>query len=197
MTVKWDQASLFRKTQRLLSSLGDIAGDSFLKRDLASFTRDMLYKRIKSGKGVTSDRTPFASTSAVQLKPLSKNYKRYRRTGYATFTAKKYYGRIYEQVNVEFYVGKPALGEFGRADKSNLTLSGQLLRSMQFDIKKFGFVILIPETARRGSKITNAKLARYLSENGRPFMNLTAGEIRVVKSRMAKQIQKRLKSLLK
>lgn len=197
VSIKWNQATLFQKTKKLLDSLGDIAGDSYLKRDLATFTKDLVYKRVKSGKGVNSDRSKFESTNAVQLKPLSKNYKRYRRTGYVTFKAKKWYKSLYEVVDVEFYVGKPALGEFGRPDKSNLTMTGQLLSSMSFEVKKFGFMVYIPETARRGSRITNAQLARYVSRKGRPFMNLTAGEHRVVKSRMKSQIQKRLKKMLR
>lgn len=196
-SIKWNQATLFQRTQKLFKSLGDIASDPYLKRDLAEFTKTMLYKRIKSGKGVTSDSSRFANTSARQLKPLSKTYKRYRRTGFVTFKAKKWYKSIYEVVDVEFYVGKPALGEFGRPDKSNLTMTGQLLQSMRFEVKKFGYMVYIPATSRRGSTLTNAKLAQYLSRGGRPFMNLTSGEYRIVQSRMKSQIQKRLKKLLK
>lgn len=192
--LKWNKATLFQRTRKLLRSLGDIAGDNFLKQDLARFTKELVYKRVKSGKGVTSDRTPFQVTQHRRLLPLSKNYKRYRRTGFVTFIAKKKNGK---KVTVNFNVGRPALGEFGRPDKSNLTLSGQMLASMTFDIKRFGFVVLIPETRRRGESITNAQLARYVSRAGRPFMNLTAGENRIVKSRMKKTIQKRLKGLLR
>lgn len=193
--VKWNKATLFQKTRKILNKLGDIAGDEYLKRDLAEFTRSMLYKRIKAGKGVSSDRTPMILTNMVTLKPLSKQYKRYRATGFVTFMAKKYYGRLYEKVEVNFNVGVPALGEFGKASKSNLTFSGQMLSSMTFNIRKYGFTVYIPNTLRRGSKITNAQLAQYVSQNGRPFMNLTAGESRIVKSRMRTQIQKRLRKL--
>lgn len=197
--IRWNQAKLFSKAKRLFSTLGDIAADDFLKRDLAQFTRSMIYKRVKSGKGVNSTKTPFALTRSERLKPLSKGYRRYRSTGIVEFEAKRYFkkgGQFYEKVNVKINVGRPALGEYGSPGKSNLTLSGQLLNSMTFNISKFGFSIIIPETKRRGSEITNAKLARYVQKD-RPFMNLTSGEIRIVKSRMKLQIQKRLKKLLK
>lgn len=209
MTVrlKFDQAKLFKKAQMLFKSLGDVAADDFLKRDLAILTKNILYKRIKSGKGVNSDKSPFLLTRAVSLKPLSKQYKNFRRTGIVSFMAKRYHYASkkslgFEVVKVEFQLGylgsgAPNLGPFGRAGKSNLTMSGQMLESIQFDIKKYGYVILIPETKRREGKLTNAQVARFVAKQGRPFMNLTAGEIRIVKSRMREQIRKRLKKLLR
>ena len=184
-------------TRAIFKALGQVTSDNDLKIDLAKFTREMVWKRIKSGKGVNSDKLPFAITKHQKLKPLSKGYKRYRRTGIVEFQAKKWYGGIYEVVDVKINVGKPALGQYGTPDRSNLTLTGQLLNSMTFDVKKYGFVVLIPATRRRGEKITNQQLAKYLSKGGRPFMSLTAGESRILKSRMKKQIQRKLKKLLK
>ena len=204
VTLKWKQANIFQKTQKLFNSLGEVAGDNFLKQDLARFTRDMVYKRVKSGKGVSSDKVAIGRAQPIRFKPLSKNYKYFRQSGIARFQAKRYHynsktGRKlgYEMVEVKIKVGQPALGEYGSPNKSNLTLSGQMLNSMSFDIKKFGFVVMIPETARRGAKFTNAQLARWVSKAGRPFMNLTAGEERIVKSRMRKTIQRQLRKLLK
>ena len=74
-SIKWDQASLFRKARRLFKALGDVSADVNLKRDLAQLTKDIVYKRVKSGKGVASDRVSIGLTRAVQLKPLSKGYK--------------------------------------------------------------------------------------------------------------------------
>ena len=194
--VKYKKPQL-KGVSSIIKALGAITKDTHLKTDLAKFTREMVWKRVKSGKGVQSDRLPFAITRHQRLKPLSKGYKRYRRTGIVEFKAKKWYGGIYEEVDVKINVGQPALGKFGTPNRSNLTLSGQMLDSMTFDVKKFGFVVLIPGTRRRGEKITNAQLAKYLSQQGRPFMSLTSGESRILKSRMKKQIQKRLRKLLK
>lgn len=187
----------FKEISRRLSALKEVVNDNSLKMDLAKFTRDLVYKRVKSGKGVNSDRRASAVTSHQKLKPLSKGYKRWRATGWVSFKAKKYYGSVYEVVDVNFYVGIPALGEFGAPNRSNLTLTGQMLGSMQFDIKKYGFVVLIPETRRREGGLTNAQLARHHSNNGRPFMALTSGESRIIKSKMKKEIQKRLRSVLR
>lgn len=197
ITIKWKKGKPFKGITDVLSALNKVTQDNDLKIDLAKFTKDMVWKRVKSGKGVDSDKRPFLITKAVRLKPLSKGYKRYRRTGIVEFKAKKYYKSLYEVVDVKINVGKPALGEFGAPDRSNLTLSGQLLDSMTFDIKKLGFVVLIPATKRRGESITNSQLAKYLSRAGRPFMSLTAGESRILKSRMKIQIQKKLRKLLR
>lgn len=191
--IRWDKATIFQKVKRLLTSLRDVAGDDFLKKDLAQYTRDVVYKRTKSGKGVTSDTTSFQTTQPKRLTPLSRNYKKYRRTGFVEFDAKDKKGR---PVTARINVGVPALGVFGTPDKSNLTLSGQMLDSMTYSIQRSGFIVYIPETIRRASKLTNAQLSRFVSQAGRPFMNLTAGESRIVKSRMRKILQQRLKKLL-
>ena len=186
--------------RKRLEALRTVVNDADLKRDLAKSTRDMVYKRVKAGRGVNSDRRSIKATSHKRLKPLSKPYVRFRRTGWVSFKAKQYFkkgGTFYEVKDVNFYVGIPALGEFGAPARSNLTLSGEMLKSMQFEIKKFGFTILIPETKRRGGSLTNAQLARYHSESGRPFMALTSGESRIIQSRMKSQVQKRIRPLLR
>lgn len=193
---EFNQKLLFAKAKRVLANLGDVAVDDFLKRDLAQYTKTMIYRRVKAGKGVTSTRTRFEITNHQRFKPLSNNYKSFRRTGIVTFQAKQYTGRFYEVVTAKINVGKPTLGEFASPNKSNLTMTGQMLKSMTFKISKIGFTILIPETVRRGSKVTNAQIARWVQKD-RPFMNLTAGEVRIVKSRMKNQIMKRLRKLLK
>lgn len=180
--------------RKRLEALREVTNDQSLKMDLAKTTRGIVYKRVKSGKGVDSDRKKVSSTNHKKLKSLSKNYVRFRRTGWVTFKAKQKNGK---PKTVNFYVGKPALGEFGSPARSNLTLSGEMLNSMQYDIKRFGFSVLIPETRRRDGKLTNAQLARYHSQSGRPFMALTSGESRIIKARMKKEIQKRLKTLLR
>lgn len=196
-SLKWNKASLFQKTKRLFAALGDISRDDFLKRDLAQLTKEIIYKRVKSGKGVSSDSSPFIVTRFQRLSPLSANYKAYRRAGRVQFTAMVKRRGGMKKVKVSFQTRNfPGLGEFASPTKSNLTFTGQMLNSMTFDIKRLGFTILIPETRRREGKATNAQVARWVSQAGRPFMNLTAGEHRIVKSRMKKILQRELKRLL-
>lgn len=186
--------------KKRIKAIGAINNDSSLKAEMARFTRDMVYKRVKSGKGVNADNKPVRATSHQKLKKLSKNYVTFRKTGYVNFRAKKYFkkgGSFYEWVDVKFYVGQPALGEFGAPARSNLTFTGQMLKSMTFDTTKRGFVVLIPATRRREGKLTNSQLAIYLSQGGRPFMALTAGESRILKSNLKKAIQKRMRKLIR
>lgn len=202
ISVKYNLSGL-KKTVKKIRAIKSIVNDIVFRRDLAKFTRDMVYKRVKSGKGVDSDSKDPDSTTAVRLKPLSKNYKYYRKTGKVRFKARKFNGtsaagrRWWDMVDVEFSVGKPSLGPYGSPDRSNLTFTGQLLESMSFDITTSGFKVLIPNNKRRGSNLTNSQLAKYVSQNGRPFMALTSGEFRVLKLRMKKNIQKRLRELLR
>lgn len=61
--------------------------------------------------------------------------------------------------------------------KSNLTFSGQLLRSLVVIAKK-GQVTIRANNRRRKEGFTNNQLAEFVSEQGRPFMGLTVGELR-------------------
>jgi len=76
--------------------------------------------------------------------------------------------------------------------KSNLTRSGRLLDSFKVVAKKLGVIISIPDTSRPDSRATNAEIARYNEEKGRPFFHVSSSEIRQIKREAARIIKSKL-----
>jgi hypothetical protein len=137
----------FSKIMNFLNVLETPEGEVILT-GLAELSRDILWKRVKAGYGVTSDES--SSPTKDRLKELSKPYVKSRR--------------------------KMVLGEFASPGRSNLTRTGQMLDSIITKIKKGGFILEIPNSSRTDSSISNKKVAEHVSENGRPFFALTDKE---------------------
>lgn len=131
-------------------------------RELGDKVTTTIYKRTKSGKGADNGKQ-------TSLAPLSKRYVE-RRQGIVRFSTKE--GRF-----VEFRVKPPKLGKFGAVGRSNLTLTGQLLDSIDYKITKNGVTIFIPASRRKDSELTNAELAKFVSEQGRSFFELSTDEV--------------------
>jgi phage gpG-like protein len=187
---------------------------------------------VKSGKGVTSYKSDPESTEHTGLAPLSKSYIAYRK-GLTIFRTGKY-GQVYtignKTLNQTAIRGKttkkmtrikfaksafansltpPTLGEFGKPEKSNLTLSGQMLDAIMMSATEDGFKLVIANTRRRGSKLTNAQVADYVQNGGtytngngkvvripaRPFFALTAGEIRIITRELETIIRERIQAI--
>lgn len=68
------------------------------------------------------------------------------------------------------------LSRFTTPGKSNVTLTGKMLASVRTFQDKQGKVSIGP-SGRRSDGPGNAKIAEYLAEGGREFMNLSASEI--------------------
>lgn len=66
-----------------------------------------------------------------------------------------------------------SLSEFTSPGRSNLTRTGQMLDSMRVIRAQQGKVIIGPTGRRRGGGPTNEQVAGYVSDAGRPFLNLT------------------------
>jgi hypothetical protein len=66
-------------------------------------------------------------------------------------------------------------------EKSNLTLSGQMLEALDYKSTSKGFTVFVKNTKRskignEKKTITNDKVAEYVSKQGRPFLALTKSE---------------------
>jgi hypothetical protein len=93
--------------------------------------------------------------------------------------------------------------EFFTPDLSNLTFSGQLLRSLVATAKKgadFAEIFIRPEGNRRklpGEKksLTNQKVAEYVAAQGRPFLGIDDDGIEVLKRELVRSLRKQLKRL--
>lgn len=113
--------------------------------------KDIIYKRTKSGKGVTSD------TGTASLKALTKLSKAY----------------------IDKRKKNPPTGEFGAPARSNLTNTGQMLDSITVASSKGKVEVTIPPSVRTDGK-TNSEVAGHVSDNGRPFMNLAQSEVKIL-----------------
>lgn len=74
--------------------------------------------------------------------------------------------------------------------KSNLTYTGQLLNSLKAEGYKMGFRITFNDR-RKGEKLTNSKLAEYVSK-ARPFLNLSNRQLQRVGQNLASNIKEEI-----
>ena len=191
-----------RKTfSRLISDISKLKTEFYKKKNLdriAERARSIIYKRVKSGKGVNSDSLKTGEAEPSKLKPLSENYKKFRAGKQAFYTNKKT-KNIFLTKNKK-WIDKPVLGEFGSANRSNLTLSGQLLESMTYRVSSKEIYIFIPATKRKrinkfdSSNKTNKEVAEYVSKE-RPFLAITSGELRILEREVDLIIGEILRSL--
>lgn len=154
ITVKVDTnslASIPNSQKKLREIERAIRSRSFLTQ-IAKLERDIICKRVKSGYGVTGET---GNVGREKLKALSTKYVKRR-----------------EKVGVK--------GEFGSPRRSNLTFTGQLLKSIRFSISGATISLEIPPTQRSEGTSTNAEVADYVSKAGREFFALTQGEQRIV-----------------
>lgn len=143
---------------------------------LARRARDLIYARVKSGMGVDNDQD--SAPVKIRLFPLSPKYVKIR-------------SRLQEA------------GRLGRAarlgttpGKSNLTLTGQMLESIAIDDLPSGFRLTIPESDRDDGK-TNADVALYVSNAGRPFFALTDQEQLILFRQIEKDVRNALRRINK
>jgi hypothetical protein len=152
MAVKF---KLSKKLKNLLS--GKIIKEITKKENLDHLGKeaiDVLYKRTKSGKGLTSKET---RPGLTKLKPLSESY-------------------------IEFRKKNPPTGPFAGVKTSNLTYTGEMLESLKHKTIKDGIKITI-EGQHSTAKINNIKLVEYVGKD-RPFLGLAEIEIKILIRRL-------------
>ena len=134
------------------------------KLTIGKLARDLIYKRTKSGFGVDS----ISNTSANKrrLAPLSSSYVKQR-------------GK------------RQSFGEFGSVRKSNLTLTGQMLDAISYEAKARGVRVYIDTSTREDGKHTNAEVAEFVQDAGRPFFILTQDELTVVVRAIERELRKK------
>lgn len=124
--------------------------DNSVMRELAKFAIEMIVKRTRLGYGVSklrgSESTRSSGITKVKLKGLSSRYIEYR---------KKY----------------NKLSNMTTPRKSNLTFTGQLLKSMKIIKIGRGSVVIGPSGSRNDG-LTNEFVGQDVAEKGRPFNDL-------------------------
>lgn len=139
---------------KIFSRIAAALGEAVKPRELdpvARFAIDVIVKRTRLGYGV-----PRQFAGKEKLKRLtSAAYKKYRSR----------------------YRGLDALTS---PNMSNLTLTGQMLRSMDIITSKPGSVIIGPTGKRDTGKANNAQVAAYQEKQGRTFNRVSALEYRQI-----------------
>jgi hypothetical protein len=128
---------------------------------------DIIYKRTKSGKGLTEDKK--FGAGLTPLKPLSEVYKERRKID-------------------------GVRGKFGSVRKSNLTNTGEMLEAIVYKIVGNSVIVEV-EASSRDDGLDNKKLAGYVSKNGRPFFGLASTEEKILDSFIRRLIRERLREL--
>lgn len=158
-----------------------VKGLDKLKRDLKSIVeniltrddmetilvraRDIIYRRSKSGKGLTSEK----NGSETKFPPLNDKYIQLRRT--------------------------KVLGPLTRPNLSNITLSGELLESVTYRVisNKQG-IVYVPNDNRADGDLTNKQLAEILAtKKDRLFMGLTTKDERILDAFINRLVRDKLR----
>ena len=132
-------------------------------RFLADAAAELIVKRTRAGFGVKS----FRAQRTNRLLSLDPDYIAYRR--------------------------RKKLDSTTSPGKSNLTFTGQLLRSIKGNVTKEGRAVINFKDRRRGERLTNTQLAEYVEEQGRPFLYLAKTE----QLKLAKFYEKTFSAILK
>lgn len=154
----------------LLKAINERAFDKIFMKSLGEDAKDLIYKRTKSGIGVSSLKAE--NPTERKLIPLSENYIEFRKT-----------------VN---------LGRFGSPRRSNLTFTGQMLDSLEVKAQRFNFTVFVPEKQRSSlfdtDGMTNAAVARDVQKK-RPFLALTVKEQRILQRKIDQHFRKVIRNI--
>jgi hypothetical protein len=139
-----------------------------LKILFAQRAADTIYKRTKSGKGLTQNRVSVGNNSLKSIDSLSPGYVEYRKT------------RI--------------LGPFASPRRSNLTFSGELLESIIVKVTGENVTVEI-DKGQHYSGISLEELAQRVSDKGRPFFGLADSEVKILEGFVKRTIRDRIRKL--
>ena len=168
-------------------------------KSLARDTQRIIYNRTKDGKGVNNDRRQPINTKERRLKPLSDSYIEYRKGNLIFFRNKR--NKLIRLTKDDWnQISRPRLGRFGAPARSNLTLSGQMLNAIKWELTAQGFEVYIKNTKRRRTHpkqstrptLTNEELAEIVSRE-RPFMAITLKEFRILERKIDRHINRQIR----
>ena len=137
-----------RRITRDIDRLLDDAEKPSILRQLGVFAVRMIRERTRGGKGVKRP-----GGNITRLKRLSRSYIKHRKQN-----ARK-------------------LDRTTSPGKSNLTFTGQMLRSLKVRTVRKGQMVIGPSGRRNDGK-TNEQVALWVQEQGRPFLFLGRAEQR-------------------
>lgn len=178
---------------RLQRTLDKIFKDSSANKkiliEIGEFTKSRIFKFTKSGKSI-------AGKKPKSLKRLSASYKVFRR-GEVTFWTDEQ-GRLRKGNFKSKILNKT--GSLFAPDRSNLTLTGQMLDSLKSFVNVGKKTVTVAPTGKRrpvGKRrrvLKNTEVAEFVAENGRPFLGLDDKGIKRVKRIVLDDIRRRIRT---
>lgn len=162
-------ASSQRTLEAFIKNLRRGVGDTFTKRQMQAYGElaiEAIVKRTRQGFGV--NRTGGKSR---RLKPLSESYIEQRKRK------------------------RSQLDSTTSPRRSNLTFTGQLLRSMRVKKVTNRKVVWGPNKRRRRGGLTNERLGEIVAEQGRPFNFLAKTDIARLVKVVDKYLQRQMKKV--
>ena len=154
-----------------LSKIIEGAITTQMLQEFGTLMRDIIYKRVKAGKGVSVEKKVGGGNSNTTLKDLSPAYIKYR--------------------------SKKDLGPFASARRSNLTFSGELLESIIVKITGRTVKVEIEDVGHSNFKGGMRKLADKLAKEGRPFFGMSDTEVKILDNFVRRKIRERIRELNK
>jgi hypothetical protein len=122
-------------------------------------------------QGFTRSGKSIAESVPQDLKPLSEKYIQKRKS---------------------FKNGDP---DFFKPTKSNLTLTGQMLKSLDFTKFMNPAKVVIEATGKRNdSNLSNKEVSKFVAEGGRPFLGLHDKGIEQVRQLIIRDLRRKLQS---
>lgn len=166
----------------LSTNINKISKDVFNSKIMNMLARraiELIYMRVKSGYGVNDDSVKIPDKK--KLAPLKESYIEYRK-GKIRFYTNKTTGKVFAIRPTKGKFSIPSTGEYFSPGKSNLTMTGQMLASMDHKAGTNYFTISIK--GRRKDGKDNKDIAKFVSEGGgrfgttaaRPFFALSKTE---------------------
>ncbi len=183
--------------KKINAAMAQLRNSSNMQK-IGEAAKNIIKKRTRLGYGVEA-----TGEERVALKPLSNDYKEYRKELGKTKKAKMKASQLKagEKVKLSKKDKKRAssesnikLSDATSPTKSNLTLTGQMLDSLTASASE-GSVSIKASGSRNDGK-TNEDVAGYAEDGGRRFLDLAKGDLnqlRVLLSNIVDDILKKLK----
>jgi len=154
-----------------------ISNRSFLTF-LANFTKERIFNTVKQGYSM-------AGGEKHKLKPLSTGYKNYRKK--------------FQEIH--------PVGTFFSPNRSNLTLTGQMLEALTFKVSqaKGIFEVFVKDSPRDPTppislraikeppRMSNAEVAKEVADKGRPFLGLDSASMKRIRNEVLKDLRLQLR----
>jgi len=175
--------------KRIKLAISKAISNPSLLAELAKGVKQRIYSFTKRGISlVTEDK----------LNPLSKSYVKWRKTLGSDKPKQKRNYDGFRQKKLAIFKKKKTimkLGDFFSPARSNLTLTGQMLDALSYELDstKAQFSVFVKDTKRSGDEKTNKEVAVEVAKEGRPFLGLDQKGLDLIRRKAIADLRRKLK----